>query len=449
MDVACLVVPDFLVALARREHPELAGRAVIVGGAPEEHAAVTACSPEAAADGVTIGTTLRRALALCPRAVFLPVQEGFARAEASTVADLVRDRSPLVEVVGQGHMHFEVRGLARLAGLSEEEYLAQLHEGIAARTRLPVQIGAGASVFVAHVAALKAGRREKGGEKRGQSTIDDLRLTPIQTSETAGARRGSSNNRQSQIDDRKFKGSIQNHCLVPLGAEREFLAAAPVEVLPVDPVMHLRLRLFGLEWLGQVAEIPISAMQAQFGPDGAWARALARGEDKSRIVPQREEVAVTEELDLPAPAASSEPLVVGTEALLQRALADDEIRGQTVRRVDWWLVLESGEHVSRRVVFHEPTSDARRMLFVLRSKIERLQLPAAAVSLGVTLSGLCSEYAHQENLWNVGPRRQRELEEAIEQLNTRAGDPQVYRVVEVQPWSRIPERQVALVAYGS
>jgi DNA polymerase-4/protein ImuB len=160
-------------------------------------------------------------------------------------------------------------------------------------------------------------------------------------------------------------------------------------------------------------------------------------------------VRVTEEIELPAPAATSEPLVVGTEALLQRALAHPDVRGQTVRRVDWWLALESGEQVARRVVFREPTSDARRMLFVLRGKIERLALDSAAVGLGVALSGLCSEYAHQGNLWQLGPRRQKELDDAIEQLNARAGEPQVYRVVEVQPWSRIPERQVALVAYGS
>ena len=90
MDVACLIVPNFLVALARREHPELAKRPVVVGGAPEEHAAVTACSPEAAAAGVTVGTTLRRALALCSDAVFLPLQEGFARAEAQRALTAAR-----------------------------------------------------------------------------------------------------------------------------------------------------------------------------------------------------------------------------------------------------------------------------------------------------------------------------------------------------------------------
>jgi len=445
MDVACLIVPNFLVALARREHPELAKRAVIVGGAPEEHAVVTACSPEAAAAGVTVGTTLRRALALCPNAVFLPVQEGFARAEAAALAELARERSPLVEVVAPGHLHFEIRGLPRLAGLDNEEYLAQLHEGVAARTRLPVHLGAAKSVFVAHVAALQAVHDSPLAIRASETANDELRMTLKSTV-------NSSRERRSQFVVRNSSGQqprANRPMLVLPGEERAFLAAAPVDVLPVEPVMHQRLRLFGLQWLGQVAEIPVSAMQAQFGADGAWARALARGEDHSRIVPQREEARITEEIELPAPATTSEPLVVGTEALLQRALAHPDVRGQTVRRVDWWLGLESGEQVSRRVVFREPTNDARQMLFVLRGKIERLELSAAAVSLGVTLSDLCSEYAHQANLWQLGPRRQRELDEAIEQLNARAGEAQVYRVVEVQPWSRIPERQVALVAYGS
>jgi DNA polymerase-4/protein ImuB len=237
--------------------------------------------------------------------------------------------------------------------------------------------------------------------------------------------------------------------LVPAGQERDFLAHVPVEVLPVDPVMHVRLRLFGLERVGQVADIPLSALQAQFGPDGRRAWDLANGRDHARIVARREEVRITEEMDLPAPAASIEPLLVGTGALLNRALAHPAIRGQTVRRLDWWLGLESGEQVARRVVFREPTSDARHMLFVLRSKLDRLALDAAAASVGVTLSGICSEYAHQANLWQIGPRRQRELGQAIEQLSARTGGPQVYRIVEVQPWSRIPERQLALVAFGS
>jgi len=219
-------------------------------------------------------------------------------------------------------------------------------------------------------------------------------------------------------------------------------------VLPVSPLMHQRLRLFGLERLEQVAALSFSAMQAQFGREGARAWELANGKDDSRIVPRREELRVTEEMELPAPTALSEPIVVATRALLHRGLEHEDIRGQPLRRMDWRLGLESGEQVSRSFVFREPTNDARQMLFVARNRIERLQLASAAVSVGITLSGICSEYGHQGNLWPVGPRRQKELIEAVEQLNERTGGPQVFRIVEVQPWSRIPERQLGLVAFG-
>lgn len=425
MDVACLQVPNFLVALARREHPELARRPIVVGGAPEEHARVTACSNEAEAAGVTIGTTLRRALALCPTAVFLPVQEGFARAEAERLAGIIRMRSPLVEVVDPGHIHFEVRGLAKLLGLSEPAYLHELWESVAGETGLPARIGAAGGLFAAHAAAAIL--------ERGFSLLG-LPL-PAETG------------RERPTEQRK--SNSEHTLLVAPGRERDFLARVPVEVLPVEPLMHQRLRLLGLERVGQVAAIPLSAMQAQFGPDGRRAWDLANGRDHSRIIPEREETRITEEIELPAPAVSSGPLIAGTQALIERALAHPDVRGQTIRRLDWWLALESGEQVSRRFVFREPTSDARQMLFVVSGKVERLQIEAAATGIGVTLSGLCSEYAHQQTLWQVGHRRQRELEQAIAQLNARAGGPQVFRVVEVQPWSRIPERQQALVAFGS
>lgn len=403
MDVACLLIADFLVAIARRDNPLPRGRPVVIGGAPEEHAAVRACSREALREGVTIGTTLRKALSLCPNAVFLPFREAQARDEAAAILELVSSYSPVVEEVAPGHLHFETRGLARLAKLDEETWLAEVQESVAIRSGLPVVLAGAPGVFAAHAAAttLAAGRQA------GVSIVVAERATA------------------------------------------EFLAGLPVEILPLSPAIHQRLRLFGLTRLGEVAALPFSAMQAQFGKPGARAWELANGKDDTRIIPARDEVRLTETSDLPAPTATLEPIIIGTKALLQRALSRPEVRGHSLRRLDWQLALESGEVLDRRVVFREPTSDPARMAFALQGKIERLQLPAAAVGLAVTLSGLCSEYGHQANLWQRGPKREKELAEAIEQLNTREGEPQVYRIVEVQPWSRIPERQLGLLAFGS
>jgi nucleotidyltransferase/DNA polymerase involved in DNA repair len=412
MDAGCLFIRDFYVALARRDQPALRGRAVIIGGSPDEHAEVKACSVEAAAAGVTVGTTLRRALALCPDAVFLPLQETHAAAEAERISEVLRNHSPIVEVLAPGHAHIDLRGLAKLARMGEGAYLADLHEAVTLTSGLAVHLGAAETVFTAHAAAVS-------GAFGGQWAVGSGQREP---------------------EGRAI--------LVEEGMGKEFLAGLPVEILPLAPDVHQRLHLLGLDRVGQVAELPFTAAQAQFGPAGARAWELANGKDDSPIVAARNEVRVSEELELPAPTSLSEPLVAGTRSLLLRALGRREVLGHSLRRLDWRLLLESGEAISRRFVFREPTNDATRMLFVVRGKVERLQLPSAAVSLGVTLSGLCSEYGHQANLWNVGPRRQKELRDAIEQLNARVGEPQVYRIVEVQPWSRIPERQLALAIFG-
>lgn len=399
MEVACLLVPDFPIALARRDRPELRGKPVVVGGSAEEHARVTACSDEAATTGVAIGMPLRRALALCPRAVFIPLRQTELATEACRLTDLVCVSSPVVEEVDPRSRAHRNTGLARMLGMGEQAYLRELQQSACETTGLSVSLGAADAVFVAHAAAVV-----------GAGGAAPVTVAPAET--------------------------------------RGFLADLPIEALPVPPAMHQRLRLLGLVRLDDIADLSLSALQAQFGPDGRRAWELAHGRDASVIVPRRASVQVDAELDLPAPSALVEPLVVATRELLQRALQRPELQGHSLGQLDWRLTQEDGELITRRFVFRGPTRDAARMLFVVRSKAEQLKLTAPVVSVAVTLSGLCSEYGHQANLWSVGPRRQRELSEAIEQLNTREGSAQVYQIVEVQPWSRIPERQLAPIAYG-
>jgi len=141
------------------------------------------------------------------------------------------------------------------------------------------------------------------------------------------------------------------------------------------------------------------------------------------------------------------PIIVATRVLLHQALAHPDVQGRTIRQMEWRLIVESGESLVRRFVFREPTRDTDRMMLVLRGRVEQLVLPAPGVRLSLELAGFCSEYAHQTGFWTGGPRRRRELLDALAQIRTRAGAPQVFRVIEVQPWSRIPERRLALAPY--
>jgi DNA polymerase-4/protein ImuB len=64
------------------------------------------------------------------------------------------------------------------------------------------------------------------------------------------------------------------------------------------------------------------------------------------------------------------------------------------------------------------------------------------------LVALTPAAGRQETLWVDAKRQQRELlQETLRQLKARYGYCPVGRVVEVEPWSRIPERRVAFLAY--
>ena len=397
MDVICAVVPRFLVAVARQENPALRKGPVVIGQSSETRGSVVECSEEAARTGVVPGMPITRVLVLCPSAAVVPLRQEQVELAERAFSTALADLCPAIEHVEPGHVHADVRGMAKLAGLAPEIYLAQLQEALEGRTGLPVRIGGASTVFVAHAAA-------------------GYLAEPAR--------------------------------YVPRSRASELLAPLPVEALPVSAEMVRRLHLFGLERLEQLGVLPPAALQAQFGREGLLAWRLIRGEEPGRITPARDEIRVVERMELPAPAVTSLPLILGTEILLQRALRRREINNRPLRQANWVAELENQERLPRRFTFREPASDQARMLFVIRNAIERLVLPAPAIGVEVALSGICSEYTRQERLWQSGPRGQAALEEAIQQLSARTGGPQIYRVVEVEPWSRIPERQRALAAYS-
>lgn len=397
MDFICALVPYFLAALARRDNPELHRQPLLIGRSSEIRGNVVAYSEEAARAGVVAGMPISRAMALCPAAGVVALREEHAEVAARSYREVLADLCPATEEVEPGHIHADVRGMATLARLEPSAYLSELRESIAGRLDLPVQVGGAQTVFVAHAAA----------------------------------------------------GYLADPVKLLAGENVAFLLAdLPVEALPVSQEMLRRLHLFGLERLEQVEALSPTALQAQFGREGLVAWRLIHGEEAGRIDPSREDIRVVERLTLPAPAVASSPLSLATEILLQRAMNQQEIAGRALRHVDWAIELENEERISKRFVFQEPTADQTRMLFAIRHTIERLALGAPAVAVELTLSHICSEYVRQERLWQTGPRGRAALAHAVEQLAVRGGGPQVYRVVEVEPWSRIPERQRALAAYS-
>ena len=145
---------QFLAAVEMLRHPELRGRAVVVGGDgdPTKRGVVSTASYEARALGVGSGTPLRTAARRIPDAVFLPVdREHYEAVSAEVMAALRSDDSD-----DPGGMVVEVLGWdeAFVAVESEdpESVARQLQQQVREATGLESTVGIGRNRLQAKLA---------------------------------------------------------------------------------------------------------------------------------------------------------------------------------------------------------------------------------------------------------------------------------------------------------
>src|SRR5581483_11606396 len=106
-----------------------------------------------------------------------------------------------------------------------------------------------------------------------------------------------------------------------------------------------------------------------------------------------------EQVEMPAPTADRGALEQGIRLGLRRLFRRSDVAGRTARRLTFAITLEDGRTWERTVTFREPTADADTVLFVLRSHLDRLDLPAAATTLTLRLHDLGGEHGRQERLF--------------------------------------------------
>jgi len=226
-----------------------------------------------------------------------------------------------------------------------------------------------------------------------------------------------------------------------------FLAPQPVQALPVSAETLRRLRVLGLQTLGELRALPRSALAAQFGPEGDLAWQLASGADREPLRPLRRSVQLAERLSLEAPLAGRQALLVAWEQTLSRLLRQQGFRGLAARQAELRAATERGRQWSRTITFKEPLANFRQMWPAFRAVLDEAQFPGPLSELSIELHGLGQAMGQQLALPNARSTMRGRLEEGLRQLKARYGYCPVGRVVEVEPWNRIPERRLALIDF--
>ena len=398
MRTACLLIPHFSLACEQTEGassgPGLGGGRPATMAIVEERV-VREVSPAARRYGVWPGQRLQEAFGACPYLVTIEARPGHYERRFQVILDRLAEISPAVEAGSLGIAYIDVDGLRR-----HYPDPAQLHARLlgCAQAELRPRLGIAPGKFPAYVVS--------------------SRLKPGAAHEL-------------EAED------------VPA-----VLSEMEVDLLPVDQRMIRRLHQLGLHTLGALSALPRHAVAAQFGPEGALAWDLASGQDQAavRVAPVEEIIEVRQAfID---PLASRELVMAATEQLLGRAARALTDRRQAARLATLRIDLERGKIWEKQITFKEPRAVQTAIWQALRPVVETAELAAPVVGMQLSLSKLTSVIGWQGMLWTNQRRQRRErVQEAMQQLKARYGACPVGRIVEVEPWSRIPERRAAIVAF--
>jgi DNA polymerase IV len=235
----------FFCSVERLLDPTLERRPVIVGGHPSQRGVVAACSYEAREFGVHSAMPLATAGKLCPQAVYLPGDFKAYVHYSGLVRDILEEYTPLAEHAGIDESYLDLTG-CRLAFGEPAVVAREIRRRIADELGLPASAGLSSAKVVSKVASAAA----------------------------------------------KPNGFLE----IPPGDELAFLAPLPVEKLPgVGPVCRATLADLGISTVGDLALLPVEALESVLG---SWGRVLhehARGIDRRRLEGARTPKSVSRE----------------------------------------------------------------------------------------------------------------------------------------------------------
>ena len=388
MLTACVYIPRFAVGAERQRRQDLTTRLVLIGDA-----AVLDSSLGAETSGVKRGMRMSEAIGLCHRAVVLPPDVPHYQQRFEEVLDFLDSYSPEIEASGLGIAFLSLDGLSEESSAYTEGLITSLHR----RLNFIAAVGVAEGKFAARVAA--------------QTTRPGLAK------------------------------------VVPAGEEAAFLVSMPINHLPAGDSMRWRLRLLGIETIGDIARLPLGAFQQQFGSEGKRCWELANGIDNEPLLPRVKEETIVKRLQMPAPAVSLEAILMGVERLVHAAYGDSGRRGRWVRKVVVRAALDGGGAWELPVPFREAKADPRDAWFAVKGAIERRPPERPVEELEIELVGLCGESGKQATMFNEKGKLRDQITEVVRQLRAQHGDDLIGKVVEVEPWSRIPERRMALADF--
>jgi len=368
----------FFASVEQLENPDLRRKPIIVGGSPQARGVVSSASYAARQSGVHSAMPSARALRLCPDAVLVHPRLSLYREYSARVMALLEKYTPLLEQLSIDEAFLDVtRSGSRWS--STPELAQKLQARIEQKLGLSASLGVAANKLVAKIA----------------SALE------------------------------KPHGLV----VVRPGEEAAFLAPLPVERLwGVGPVAASQLHALGVRTIGELAALPASYLEQQFGEHGRRLAQHARGIDQRPVEPQTVRKSISQESTFARDVADSGAVERELLHLSEGVARQLRHRGLFARTVTLKVRYQDFTTLTRQRTLDRPTNleqvlyeEGRELLRRAWAKGRKLRL------IGIGASNLTTA-GYQLGLFDQRYReRLARLAKAVDEIRDRFGEEAIRR----------------------
>jgi DNA polymerase-4 len=366
----------FYASIAVRDHPELAGQPVIVGGAGR--GVVLSASYEARESGVRSGMPSTRARRLCPQAVRVAPDFDRYTACSKAVMEIFTSYTPVVQAMSLDEAFLDVSGSGRWLG-DPVQVAEELRARIFDEQGITCSVGVAATTLMAKLAS------------RSAKPDGVLRVTPAEVT--------------------------------------TFLHPLPVEALwGVGEKTGEQLRRLGLTTVGDIAHTPVATLRRAMGPAaGSHLHVLAWGGEDRTVVPRRPDAEPERSMgaDETFGRDTDDPALVQRELLRLSAKVTGRMRGAGLagRTVTLKVRFADFVTITRSRTLRDPTDLTPEVYAAASELYAALRLERARIRLvGVRVEGLVdARTATRQLVLGARERGWPEAERAVDRATRRFG----------------------------
>lgn len=368
----------FYASVEQKDHPELKGKPVIVGGPPQSRGVVAAASYEARRFGVHSAMPSSQAKKLCPHGVFLPVRMERYQELSAQILEIFESYTPLVEPLSLDEAFLEVTGSIRLFG-PPAEIGRNLKCKVLDNTGLTVSIGIGPNMFLAKLAS----------------------------------------------------SLCKPDGLLEIREEEKLAFLEPLEVTRLWGVGDATAQIleeYGIRTVGHLRKAPLSFLRQKLGKAADFLVELAHGNDTREVIPDAQAKSIGSESTFPADITSLDALEAAVLEHAEQVAYRLRAGGLKARTIHLKIKFADFSLATRSETLEEATDRTDRITNLATHLLQRHAPPRPIRLVGVSVSQLTVQSEHQTTLFNSDEeKRRRNLDKAVDSIRNKLGEESIKR----------------------